>query len=102
MVLFGAIKYLMVGILCIVLGLATWRKHRLSLVHRANYSAVKPENIIAYTSLVGFGVTLIGIGICLTGMLNFVTRSFLMRLPAIAGMIAGFVFINKAQREYNG
>ncbi|MCR4607377.1 MAG: hypothetical protein K5771_06605, partial [Oscillospiraceae bacterium] len=72
-----------------------------SLVHSANYSAVKPENIIAYTSLVGFGVTLIGIGICLTGMLNFVTRSLLMRLPAIAGMIAGFVFINKAQREYN-
>ena len=63
---------------------------------------MKPENIIAYTSLVGFGVTLIGIGICLTGMLNFVTRSFLMRIPAIAGMIAGFIFINKAQREYNG
>ncbi len=102
MVLFGAIKYLLVGILCIVLGLATWKKHRLSLVHSAGYSAVKPENIIAYTSLVGFGVTFIGIGICLTGMLNFVTRSFLMRLPAIAGMIAGFIFINKAQREYNG
>ena len=38
MVLFGAIKYLMVGILCIVLGLATWKKHRLSLVHSVNYS----------------------------------------------------------------
>ncbi|MBQ6371553.1 MAG: hypothetical protein IJJ22_00335 [Oscillospiraceae bacterium] len=102
MIAFGAIKYLLAGILCIVLGLATWRKHRLSLVHNADYSAVKPEHIIAYTSLVGFGVTLIGIGICLTGMLSFVTRSFLMRLPACAGIIAGFIFINKAQREYNG
>ena len=98
---FNAIKYLIVGILCIVLGLATWKKHDLSLIHSLYYSKVSPENIQAYTSLTGFGVTLIGIGICLTGLLNLVTKSFIMSLPAIAGIIAGFIFINKAQREYN-
>ena len=99
---FGAVKYLVYGILCIILGLATWKKQSLSLIHSQDYNAVKPENIKAYTSLTGFGVTLVGIGICLTGVLNFATQSFLTCLPALAGIIAGFIFINKAQREYNG
>ena len=42
---FGAVKYLIVGILCIVLGLATWKKHDLSLIHSPYYGKVSPENI---------------------------------------------------------
>lgn len=98
---FAAVKYLIVGVLCIVLGLFVWKKHMLSTIHSPYYDKVSPENIPAYMSLTGFGVILIGIGICLTGLLNFVTKSYLMRLPALAGMLAGFIFINKAQREYN-
>ncbi len=99
---FNAIKYLVYGVLCIVLGLLVWKSKRLSLIHSPAYSKVSPENIRAYMSLTGFGTVLIGIGICLTGLLNFVTKSFIMSLPAIAGIAAGFIFMNKAQREYNG
>ena len=89
------------GILFLVLGLMIWKTHRLTLIHSARYGGVKPENIRAYTSLVGFGVTLIGIGICLTGLLAFVTKSGFIRIPALAGLVAGCIFINKAQRGYN-
>ena len=90
------------GILVIVFGLLIWKTHRLTLIHTAYYDGVRAEDVRAYTSLVGFGVTLIGIGICLTGLLGFATRSYvLMRLPALAGLIAGFIFINKAQNDYN-
>ena len=89
------------GIPVIVFGLMIWKTHRLTLVHTAYYDGVRPEDVRAYTSLVGFGITLIGIGICLTGLLGFATKSFFMRLPAFAGLIAGFIFINRAQNEYN-
>ena len=92
----------MVGICCIVLGYAIWKKHSLSLIHSSFYSGIKEEDVNAYTSLTGFGVMLLGIGICLSGLIYFASSSFLARLPALAGLIAGFVFINKAQNQYNG
>ncbi len=89
------------GIPFIVFGMMIWKTHRLTLIHSAWYGGVKPEDIRAYTSLVGFGVTLIGIGICLTGLLAFVAKSGLIRIPALAGLVAGCIFINRAQNEYN-
>ena len=90
-----------VGICCIVLGLAVVKKQTLSMIHSSYYNGVMPEDVRAYTSLVGFGVALIGIGICLTGILAFVTKSALTRIPALAGLVAGCIFINKAQNNYN-
>ena len=94
--------YLVVGICCIVLGFALWKKHNISLIHSRLYSGVKAEDVNAYTSLTGFGVVVLGIGICLSGIIYFATSSYLARLPALAGLIAGFIFINKAQNQYNG
>ena len=97
-----ALFYLAVGICSIVLGFALWKKHNISLIHSSLYNGVRAEDVNAYTSLTGFGVMLLGIGICLSGLIYFASSSFLTRLPALAGLIAGFIFINKAQREYNG
>jgi hypothetical protein len=90
------------GILFLILGIMIRKTHRLTLIHSAWYGGVKPADIRAYTSLVGFGVTLIGIGICLTGLLAFAAKSGFIRIPALAGLVAGCIFINRAQNEYNG
>ncbi len=99
---FNAIKYLIYGALCIVLGLLTWKSHDLSMIHSPDYNSVGPENVTAYMSLTGFGTVLIGTGICLTGLLCFVTDSFIRYIPALAGIAAGFIFMNRAQSRYNG
>ena len=96
-----AAAILLWGTAFLVLGCMIWKTHRLSLIHTTRYGGVKPENIRTYTSLVGFGVALIGIGICLTGLLAFAAKSGLTRIPALAGLIAGCIFINRAQNEYN-
>lgn len=98
----NAIKYLIYGALCLVPGLFIWKGRRLSLIHTTDYDKVSPENIAAYMRLTGFGMVLIGAGICLTGLLCFATKSFLVRLPALAGVVAGFIFMNRAQSRYNG
>ena len=97
----GVIVELAVGSLCVVLGLVIWIKRKVSLVHTYHYKNVKQEDLPAYARLLGIGQILIGIGICVTGLLNLF-KTVLWWVPMAVGFIAGFVVMNKAQKKYNG
>ncbi len=97
----GVITELAVGSLCIILGLVIWKKQKVSLVHDYHYQNVKKEDLPAYSRLLGIGQILIGIGICVTGLLNWL-KSSLWWIPMLIGFIAGFIVLNKAQKKYNG
>lgn len=99
--IFGVIVELGVGLLCIVLGLLIWLKQKVSLVHDYHYRNVRKEDIPAYARLIGIGLVLIGAGVCITGLLNLLYSS-IWWLPMIAGFIAGFIVMNRAQKKYNG
>lgn len=99
--IFGIAIELAVGLLCIIFGLLIWKKQKVSLVHDYHYQNVRKEDIPAYARLLGIGLILIGIGICLTGLLN-IFESSLWWIPMLAGFIAGIIVMNKAQKKYNG
>lgn len=97
----GVIVDFAVGLLCIILGLMLWKKQKISLIHSYHYKNVKKEDVPAYTRLMGIGLILIGVGICVTGVLNLLYSS-LWWIPLLAGFVMGFIIMNKAQKKYNG
>ena len=97
----GFIVELAIGLLCVVLGLVIWIKRKVSLVHTYHYKNVKQEDLPAYTRLLGIGLILIGVGICVTGLLNLFESAFWW-IPMAVGFVAGFIVMSIAQKKYNG
>ena len=95
------VLYIGVGGLLIVLGLLIWKKQKLSILHDYHYKNVKEEDVPAYTGQIGIGLSLIGAGICLTGVLDLLRSSFWW-LPMLAGFVLGIIVMHKAQKKYNG
>ena len=90
-----------VGALLIVIGLLLWIKKKVSILHTYHYKNVKEEDLPAYCRLVGIALILIGIGIAVTGVLNFF-KSALWWVPLVAGFGVGFPIFIYAQKKYNG
>ncbi len=90
-----------VGALCIVLGLLIWLKRKVSLLHTYHYKNVKPEKIPSYARMVGIGLILIGVGICVSGVLDLL-RSSLWWVALIVGFVSGLTVFCVAQKKYNG
>lgn len=97
----GCVIEVSVGLLCIILGLLIWKKKKVSLIHDYHYKNVKSEDIPAYARIIGIGIILIGVGICVTGWLNLFESPFWW-VSLLAGSISGFIVMNTAQRKYNG
>ena len=58
----GFVVCMIVGLLCVVLGLLLWKKQMISLVHDYHHKNVQKSDVPAYTRLMGIGLLLIGIG----------------------------------------
>lgn len=97
----GFVTDLAVGLLCIILGSLIWKKQRISILHDYHHKNVKTDDIPVYTRLVGISLLLLGIGFCITGLLNLFESS-LWWVPILIGFIAFFIVMNKAQKTYNG
>ena len=91
---------LLIGLLCIGLGLLIWLKRKLSLVNESQCQHVKTTDIPAYTRLIGIGLMVIGTGVCLTGVLNLYW-SPLWWIPLLVGIASGIAVFAKAQKKYN-
>ena len=70
-----ALTHVLIGILLIVLGLMTWKKQKITILHEYHYRNVKPEDVPAYVRSMGIGQIVIGAGSCLTGLLILLTES---------------------------
>jgi len=66
---FGIILFVAVGLLLIALGLVIWKKQKITLLHDYHCKNVKLEDIPTYTRSMGIGLIVMGIGLCLTGIL---------------------------------
>ena len=98
----GFVVCMIVGLLCIVLGLLLWKKQMISLVHDYHYKNVQKSDVPAYTRLVGIGLLLIGIGTCLTGIINLALRTTAGWIAFGIGFFVGIGLMSKAQTKYNG
>ena len=97
----GVIVKMLVGALVIVLGAVLWVKKALSILHTYHYKNVKEEDVPAYCRLMGIGLILIGVGICVSGVLDLL-YSPLWWVPLVAGFAIGFTVIVITQKKYNG
>ena len=97
----GVAVELAVGLLIVGLGLVLWEKQKISLLHSYHYSNVRKEDYPAFTRRMGIGLIVIGIGICLTGLLNLL-YSPLWWVPLFGGIGAGIAILDRTERKYNG
>lgn len=97
----GFIIDLAVGLFILILGMQIWKKQKISLLHDYHYKNVKEKDIQAYTRLIGISLILLGIGICITGLL-ILFESSRWWIPILAGFVIFFLLMNKAQKKYNG
>ena len=99
--IFGLTVEFAVGFSCIILGMLIWKKQKVSLIHDYHYRNVKDADIPAYSKSIGIGLTIIGAGVCIAGILDLFKLPFWwIAMPA--GFIIGLVMIIGAQRKYNG
>lgn len=100
--LFELIFMSILGVIFIWMGFLIWKKEKITLIHSYHYTKVKEEDKKAYTQQMGKGVIIIGIGMILTGGIDYVTETAYGWIFFILCFIIGFVFIIRAQKKYNG
>jgi len=98
---FELILMVFVGLLFLFLGWSIWKKEQITLIHSYHYQKVSEENKKDYTEEMGKSIIFIGIGILLTGIIDFITRTSYGWLFFTIFFILGFVKIFKAQKKYN-
>jgi cobalamin synthase len=97
----GLIVFEAVGIFLIAAGSVLWKKQKVSLLHDYHYQNVREEDLPEYTRQIGTGLLVMGIGLCLTGIL-FVFLVLFWWLPMAAGLITGIILLILAQKKFNG
>jgi len=86
----------------IVLGWRIWKKEQITLIHSYHYTKVSETDKKAYTEKMGKGIIIIGIGMIITGSIDFFTNSSSGWIFFGVGFVWGFVIMIAAQKKYNG
>ena len=98
----GPLAFFAVGLILVILGYQTWKNRKVTFLHEYHYKNVKEEDLPAYARAMGIGQIVVGVGLCLTGLLRHYTEGWFSWLPLIASLICGFLIMHDAQKKYNG
>lgn len=93
---------LSVGLLLLWLGFLLLKKQKIGLMHAYHRKNVKPEDVGAYTRLWGIALLVLGGCTCLTGITDWLFRTYLGWIFFEVGFILCLLFGNRAQKIYNG
>ena len=103
----GNIVTLLVGVVCILLGISNMRGN-ISTLHSYHRHRVSEEDRIPFGKQVGLGTMIIGIGIIIFSIMSFVTlytenNIFILIGTAvlIVGIVAGLIMSFMAMIKYN-
>jgi len=72
------------------------------LIHSYHYKRVAEENKRAYSAAMGKGILLMGIGVLLTGMINYATGTVYGWICFTLFFIFGLILVMRAQNIFNG
>ena len=64
-----------IGIIFLIVGWSIWKREKINLIHDYHYKNVAEADKKEYTALMGKGAIIIGIGIILTGIIDFITQT---------------------------
>ena len=92
---------IILGFLLLYLGWRIWKKEQITLIHIYHYQKVSEEDKKDYTQEIGKSVFFIGIGMLLTGIIDFITNTVYGWLFFVVFFILGTIKMIKAQKKYN-
>ncbi|MCU6762490.1 Domain of uncharacterised function (DUF3784) [uncultured Roseburia sp.] len=98
---FELIFLFLCGILFFYLGWQIWKKEKINLIHDYHYKKVKDIDKKAYTGQIGKAMLVIGAGIILTGIVDFITSSLYGWCFFGICFSIGLVVMIHAQIKYN-
>ncbi len=101
MFLFELILMILLGTLFCFLGWSIWKKRQINLIHSYHYKKVKESDQKAYTALMGKALIVMGIGMYLTGIIDFITSTAYGWIAFSVGFIGGLAMMIYAQITYN-
>lgn len=100
--MFELIFMIFIGSIFIFLGWRIWKKEQITLIHDYHYTNVTKKDKKFYTEKIGKSCIIIGIGIILTGIIDFISKTAYGWTCFVIFFLWGFIMIIKAQKKYNG
>ncbi len=101
MFLFELILLTAVGTLFCIFGWKIWKKEQITLIHDYHYKKVNDSDKKAYTTLMGKAMLIMGVGMYLTGIIDFITFTFFGWVAFGVSFICGLIMMILAQIKYN-
>ncbi len=100
--MFELFLMLAIGGTFVFIGFRIWKKEQITLIHDYHYSNVSAQDKKPYTEQMGKACIIMGIGMLLTGIVDFMTKTSYGWVCFIVSFIWGMTMIVKAQKKYNG
>ena len=99
--MFGLVLMVFSGLLFLYLGWRIWKKEEINLIISHHHQKVSEEDKKDYTEEIGKSIILIGIGMMLTGSIDFITKTAYGWLFFTIFSILAFLKMFRAQKKYN-
>lgn len=93
---------LSLGLIFIFIGWRIWKKEQITLIHDYHYARVAEKNKKSYTEKMGKACIIMGIGMILWGIIDFVSKASYGWICFGIFFVWGLVMIFMAQKKYNG
>ncbi len=100
--MFSILISVSVGLIFVYIGWRIWKKEQISLIHEYHHKKVSEEDKMAYTEKMGKACIIIGIGILLSGVIDFVFKISYGWIVFTICFIWAIITMSKAQKKYNG
>lgn len=100
--MFELLLMLAIGGIFIFIGWRIWKKEQITLIHDYHYSKVSESDKKPYTEQMGKASLVMGTGMLLTGIIDFITHTSFGWIFFIAFFIIGLIIMVRAQLKYNG
>lgn len=99
--MFELVLMVVLGLLFLYLGWCIWKRKEITLIHSYHYKKVSEEDKKDYTEEMGKSIIVLGIGMILTGIIDFITNTVYGWLFFTIFFIFGIIKMVKAQKRYN-
>lgn len=100
--MFEFLLMLALGGIFLFIGWRVWKKEQITLIHDYHYSKVSESDIKPYTEQMGKACLVIGVGMLLTGIIDFITQTSFGWIFFIVFFFIGLFMMIRAQIKYNG
>lgn len=101
MSMYELLVIMVVGGLFVSTGLQIWRKEKITLIHDYHYTKVKEEDKKPYTEKMGKAIMIMGLGMCLMGIIDFISSTLYGVIVFSICFVGGLIMIVLTQVKYN-